>query len=84
MSLLREEHLPYVPLIFGAKALADGGSFERLLSLSRDYSAALSTRLRERIYTDVVPKLAVGVANARGPGAARRYELAPRWTRGGH
>jgi hypothetical protein len=68
MSLLREEHLPYVPLIFGAKALADGGSFERLLSLSRDYSAALSTRLRERIYTDVVPKLAVGLANARGQG----------------
>lgn len=68
MSLLREEHLPYVPLIFGAKALADGGSFERLLSLSRDYSAALSTRLRERIYTDVVPKLAVGLAHARGNG----------------
>lgn len=68
MSLLREQHLPYVPLIFGAKALADGGSFERLLSLSRDYSAALSTRLRERIYTDVVPKLAVGLANARGKG----------------
>ena len=68
MSLLREEHLPYVPLIFGAKALADGGSFERLLSLSRDYSAALSTRLRERIYTDVVPTLAVGLANARGDG----------------
>ncbi len=68
MSLLREEHLPYVPLIFGAKALTDGGSFERLLSLSRDYSAALSTRLRERIYTDVVPKLAVGLANARGKG----------------
>jgi hypothetical protein len=68
MSLLRDEHLPYVPLIFGAKALADGGSFERLLSLSRDYSAALSARLRERIYTDVVPTLAVGLANAR-PGA---------------
>lgn len=68
MSLLRDEHLPYVPLIFGAKALADGGSFERLLSLSRDYSAALSTRLRERIYTDVVPKLAIGLANARGQG----------------
>ncbi len=68
MSLLREEHLPYVPLIFGAKALSDGGSFERLLSLSRDYSVALSARLRERIYTDVVPTLAVGLADARSKG----------------
>lgn len=64
MPLLHRDQLAYVPLIFSAKAIADGGTFERILSESRDYSVKLSERLRDRIYVDVVPRLAISVAAA--------------------
>ena len=64
MPLLHHEQLAYVPLIFSARAIANGGTFERILSESRDYSVKLSERLRDRIYVDVVPSLAVAVAQA--------------------
>lgn len=62
LSLLGDDELGYVPLIFGAEALQDGGTFEQILNWSRDYSAALSDRLRDRVYIEVVPLLAVAVA----------------------
>jgi hypothetical protein len=64
MPLLHRDQVAYVPLIFSAKAITDGGTFERILSESRDYSVKLSERLRDRIYVDVVPSLAVSVAQA--------------------
>jgi hypothetical protein len=62
-NLLAEDEVGYLPLIFGARALLEGGSFGEILEWSRDYSAALSERLRDRVYIEVVPTLAVAVAN---------------------
>lgn len=62
VSLLGDDETGFLPLIFGAQALLDGGSFERILDWSRDFSADLSARLRERVYVRVVPELAVAVA----------------------
>lgn len=64
-DLLAEDELGFLPLIFGAEALLDGGSFGEILEWSRDYSAALSERLRDRVYIEVVPTLAVAVARHR-------------------
>lgn len=58
LPLLTEQDAGYLPLHFSAAALADGGSFERLLAESLDFAANLGTRLRERIYGDTVPWIA--------------------------
>lgn len=55
-------------LVFSAPALARGGTAEALLRESKDFAADLATRLRERIYDAVVPRLAAAVAEARGLG----------------
>jgi hypothetical protein len=62
LALIADDEAGYVPLIFGADALQGGGSFEQILTWSRDYSADLSGRLRDRVYIEVVPLLAVAVA----------------------
>lgn len=61
VSLLGDDETGFLPLIFGAEALMDGGSFGRILDWSRNFSADLSARLRERVYVRVVPELAVAV-----------------------
>lgn len=68
LSLLPADHAGYLSLIFAADALVTTGSVARLLDESAKYAAGLSERLRDRIYVDVVPSLAVAVANARGVG----------------
>ncbi len=55
LDLLGEVDAAYLWLLFGAEALARGGSVEQLLAESRDYAVSLATRLRERIYTKVMP-----------------------------
>ena len=62
VSLLADDEAGFLPLIFSAEALADGGTFEQILDWSRNYSADLSSRLRDRVYVDVVPALAIAVA----------------------
>jgi len=64
VSLLSDDETGFLPLIFGAAALLDGGSFEQILDWSRTFSAGLSARLRERVYVEVVPDLAVAIAEA--------------------
>jgi hypothetical protein len=64
VRLLSENEKGFLPLVFSAKALVDGGSFDQILEESRNYSADLSASLRERVYIEVVPALAVAVANA--------------------
>lgn len=65
LSLLPADNAGYLSLIFAPQALAAGGTVARLLDDSAKYAAGLSERLRDRIYIDVVPSLAVAVANAR-------------------
>ncbi|MEV1118871.1 hypothetical protein AB0I91_27725 [Actinosynnema sp. NPDC049800] len=64
LALLTEEDAGYLPLLFAPSALADNGTVVEILAASVDHASALGTRLRERVYVDVVPALAVAVAGA--------------------
>ena len=81
-TLLSDEHLPYLWLLYSADALARNGSLHEILEGSQRFSGALAERLRERIYDHVVPELAQGVATERGlekptPAQLRQtYEMA--------
>ncbi len=81
-SLLSDDHLPYLWLLFSADALASEGSLHRILGDSLRFAGDLAERLRERIYDRVVPTLAQGIAAAKGieqPTAedlASTYEMA--------
>lgn len=79
-ALLSDEHLPYLWLLFSADALASGGSLDDVLENSQRFAGELARRLRERIYEDVMPELAQGLAAAREtarPGdLGQTYEMA--------
>lgn len=66
LALLAQDDAAYVPLLFSADALAQGGSVHQILAASADHATALGKRLRDRVYVDVVPRLAVAVANRIG------------------
>ena len=51
-----------VSLVFSADALAEKGTVQELLEASHKFASQLGTRLRERIYENVVPQLAKAVA----------------------
>lgn len=80
--LLADSDLAYLWLIFSAEALVPDGSLDQILKESRRFAGDLAERLRERIYDQVVPKLARGIADARrldsatGPELARTYDMA--------
>lgn len=62
LPILATDQAAYLDLLFSADALADGGTMERIRDASADYTSALSKRLRDRVYNQVVPRLAVAVA----------------------
>lgn len=62
LALLPTESAGYLPLLFGAEALLPDGTFEQVLERSKNYASDLSKRIRERVYTDVVPHLATAIA----------------------
>ena len=62
-------------MLFSADALAAHGSLDDLLEGSQRFAGDLATRLRERIYTVVVPGLAIAIARARKLGASTATEL---------
>jgi hypothetical protein len=64
-SLLADDQLGYLSLIFSAEALRPGGTVETLLEESKRFASSLADRLRDRIYNSVMPRLAQGVAAAR-------------------
>jgi hypothetical protein len=74
-SLLAEEHLAYLWLLFSAEALNSKGIVGELLDNSKRFAGDLATRLRERVYIDVLPRLATAVAEARGLRAPTVEEL---------
>jgi hypothetical protein len=81
-TLLSDNDLSYLWLLFSADALTDSGSVEGLIADSKRFSGALAERLRERIYDIVVPELAAGISEARNltkPSSAEislTYEMA--------
>lgn len=64
VPLLRDKHLSYLWLLYSAEALAPDGSLFKVLSESHRFAVNLATRLRERIYDEVVPLLSKGVCAA--------------------
>ena len=66
LALLAESDAAYLSLLFSADALAGSGSVTEILVASADHATALGARLRERVYKEVVPALAVAVANQMG------------------
>jgi hypothetical protein len=63
LPVLPTDQAAYLDLLFSADALREGGTLSRIREASTDYASALSKRLRERVYDEVVPRLAVAVAN---------------------
>ncbi|WP_311029385.1 Eco57I restriction-modification methylase domain-containing protein [Mesorhizobium koreense] len=64
-SLLARKHLGFLSLIFSADSLRPDGAVKKLLDDSGRFASNLATRLRDRIYDQVMPLLANGVAAAR-------------------
>jgi hypothetical protein len=62
LALLPEDRAGYLPLLFGAKALAEQGTLEEILHSSERFAADLAGRLRERVYNECVPGLAEAIA----------------------
>ncbi|MGW2479659.1 Eco57I restriction-modification methylase domain-containing protein [Streptomyces sp. NPDC001571] len=62
LALLASDGAGYLPLLFSPAALTPGGAVDEILSTSMDFATDLGSRLRERIYNDVVPDLSVAVA----------------------
>jgi hypothetical protein len=58
LTLLPDDLVGFVPLLFGAEALCPGGTFEQILEQSRDRAYRLAVRLRDRVYDKAVPALA--------------------------
>ena len=75
-GLLPDDQAAYLWLLFSADALAQDGSLASILADSKDFAGDLASRLRERIYEEVIPRLAEGLAEARGLKNPTAQELA--------
>ncbi len=62
LSTIDSEYAALLPLVFSSTALAADGTADELLHDSARYATELSARLRERIYDEIVPPLAVDIA----------------------
>ncbi len=65
LDLIEDDRAGYLWLLLSADALKTEGSVEDILERSRDYAAELGKRLRDRIYDEVIPPLAMAVMEAR-------------------
>jgi len=74
-DLLSDDGIGYLWLLFSAEALKPDGSFSEAVADSRQYATDLGTRLRNRIYEDVIPGLAESIADSRGMISADREAL---------
>lgn len=65
-GLLKDHDAGLLWMLFSADALhQDKGAVQRLLADSSRFSGTLAEALRERIYVEVMPRLAKGIADAR-------------------
>jgi hypothetical protein len=62
LALLADDDAGLLDLIFSASALAPGGSTEQVLKDSAKYATELGSRLKNRIYENVIPELSKAVA----------------------
>lgn len=62
LTLVDEDFIGLLPLVFSAEALEHGGSAEQILDDSAKYAAELGSKLRDRVYEGVVPPIAIAIA----------------------
>ncbi len=62
LAMVDPDFAALLPLIFSAEALEPGGSADEILAGSGRYAADLGSRLRDRVYLGVVPRLSIAVA----------------------
>ncbi|MBF2755896.1 MAG: hypothetical protein ISN29_11665 [Gammaproteobacteria bacterium AqS3] len=74
-SLISCQDLGLIWLLFSSEALKAGGTIESVLEESKRFAANIANRLRDRIYETVVPKLAMGIAQARNLKNPSREDL---------
>jgi hypothetical protein len=58
LQMLPPDAAGYLGLLFSAEALDEGGTIDEILAASERFATGLGTRLRERVYNEVVPHLA--------------------------
>ena len=75
LDLLSETNAGHLPLLFSSVALKPDGYLKDLIERSADHVAELGKRLRGRIYGNVLPRLATGIAEARGLDAPTTEDL---------
>ncbi|MCA8836836.1 MAG: hypothetical protein K8963_03155, partial [Proteobacteria bacterium] len=75
-SLLTDESVGLLWLLFSAEALKENGTIDRILEQSKRFAESVAKKLRERIYDIVVPALAMGIADARKLKSPDRTQLA--------
>ncbi|MFI5950402.1 Eco57I restriction-modification methylase domain-containing protein [Micromonospora chalcea] len=66
LAMLVESRAGYLAQLLSPGAFGADGSIARLLDESSKFATGLADRLRDRIYVDVIPALAVAVANKNG------------------
>ena len=64
-SLLQEENLAYLWLIFSSEALSEEGSLTKILENSKRFSEDVAKDLKSRIYDEIVPQIAKGIFQVR-------------------
>lgn len=64
LAHLADDDAAYLTLLFAGDALTENGTVSQILAASVDHATGLGERLRDRVYVDVVPALAVAVATA--------------------
>jgi hypothetical protein len=67
LAVLAEQEAGYLTLLFAPAALAPGGTATQILRASENFAADLGRRLRDRIYRNVVPGLALAVGRKLKP-----------------
>jgi hypothetical protein len=65
LDMIADQDAGYAPLLFSSDALKEEGYLEDLIRRSAERVTSLGERLRDRIYEDVLPRLATGIAEAR-------------------
>ena len=61
---LTRDNAGYVDLIFSAAALDENGTAYEILKSSTQYAVELGERLRDKVYEEIIPDLALAIADA--------------------
>ena len=67
LAMVDADFAALLPLVFSSEALEPGGSADEILAGSGRYAADLGSRLRDRVYLGVVPRLSIAVAERLPP-----------------